>query len=116
MAFVEGSCHVFFNPPRRAPSGRSCLPRSCPRRQARAATVNLIGPSLGGALFGIGRTIPFLLDSISYLISTATLLGMRTPFQNEREADRTPVRARLVEGFRFLWTSRSCTPARSFTA
>jgi hypothetical protein len=28
---------------------------------------------------------------------------MRTPFEEERERDRSPFRARLAEGFRFLW-------------
>jgi MFS family permease len=28
---------------------------------------------------------------------------MRTPFQEERERDRSPLRSRLTEGFRFLW-------------
>jgi Major Facilitator Superfamily len=28
---------------------------------------------------------------------------MRTPFQEERERDRVPIRSRLAEGFRFLW-------------
>ena len=32
-----------------------------------------------------------------------SLLAMRTPFQEERERDRSPLRSQVREGFRFLW-------------
>jgi len=38
-----------------------------------------------------------------YAFSTLALLAMRTPFQEERERDRTPLGVRIGEGFRFLW-------------
>jgi hypothetical protein len=65
--------------------------------------VQLAGPPLGGALFGLARALPFVVDAISYAFSTLSLLAMRTPFQEARERDRTSVRAQLAEGFRFLW-------------
>jgi predicted MFS family arabinose efflux permease len=40
------------------------------------------------------------------VFSLVTLLAMRTPFQEAREPDRTPVRAQLAEGFRWLWSHR----------
>ena len=56
-----------------------------------------------GALFGLGRALPFLVDAGSYLASTVSLLAMRTPFQEERQRDPAPLRRRITEGFRFLW-------------
>jgi predicted lipid-binding transport protein (Tim44 family) len=68
----------------------------------RQAAVRLAGPTLGGALFGLGRALPFLVDAASYAFSIVSLLAMRTPFQEEREPDRASLRSRLAEGFRFL--------------
>src|SRR2546421_259958 len=65
--------------------------------------VQLAGPPLGGALFGLGRALPFLADAGSYLASTASLLAMHTPFQEERRPDSAPMGRRVTEGFRFLW-------------
>jgi hypothetical protein len=73
--------------------------------------MNVVGPPVGGALFAVARALPFLVDSISYAFSTLSLLAMRTPFQEEREADLASLRSRLVEGFSFLWNQpflRTC--------
>jgi cyanate permease len=87
----------------RAVVPRRQLPAAVGAMQARSAIVRLAGPPLGGVLFGIGRAVPFLFDAVSYAFSFLSLLAMRTPFQEERDVDRSPLRARLVEGFRFLW-------------
>jgi hypothetical protein len=79
------------------------LPAAAAAQTGRRAAVQLGGPPLGGALFGIARAVPFVVDAVSYAFSTLSLLAMRTPFQEERERDRSPVRARLAEGFRFVW-------------
>jgi MFS family permease len=68
---------------------------------ARMSTVRLIAPPVGGALFKISRALPFLVDSVSYFFSTASLLLMRTPFQEERTPGaRTPFR----EGLAHFWS------------
>lgn len=115
VAFVEGAMYVFFNiaeigalrsvvPPQQ-------LPTAAAAEQARYSTVTLVAPTLGGALFGVGRMFPFLAGSISPAFSLGTLLAIRTPFQQAREADNSGWRAQLAEGFRFLWARpflRSC--------
>ena len=68
---------------------------------ARMSTVRLVAPPVGGALFGISRALPFLVDSVSYFFSTASLLLMRTQFQEERAPGaRTPFR----EGLAYFWS------------
>lgn len=69
----------------------------------REAAIGVASPALGGALFGVARALPFLVHAALYVFSTTALLLMRTPFQEEREVDHTPLRSRLAEGFRFLW-------------
>ncbi|TML19067.1 MAG: MFS transporter [Actinobacteria bacterium] len=108
VAFVEGSMLVFFNI---AEIGavRSVVPtpqlqRAFATEQARLSSVYLAGPPLGGFLFGVGRSLPFLVDAVSYAFSTGTLLAMRTPFQEEREEiDTRKLRAQIAEGFAWLW-------------
>ena len=80
------------------------LPAAAAAETGRVAVVRLAGPPLGGALFGLARALPFLIDAASYAFSTLSLLAMRTPFQEERERDRSPLRSRLAEGFRFVWS------------
>jgi len=108
VAFVEGSMLVFFNI---AEIGavRSVVPtpqlqRAFATEQARLSSVYLAGPPLGGFLFGVGRSLPFLVDAVSYAFSTGTLLAMHTPFQEEREEiDTRKLRAQIAEGFAWLW-------------
>jgi MFS family permease len=67
---------------------------------ARGSIVRLLAPPLGGALYKLSRALPFLVDAVSYAFSTASLLLMRTPFQEERvPGKRTPFR----EGLAYFW-------------
>ncbi|MEN3313084.1 MAG: hypothetical protein V7645_2413 [Actinomycetota bacterium] len=80
------------------------LPAAAATETGRQAVVRLAGPPLGGALFGLARALPFLVDALSYAFSTVSLLAMRTPFQEEREPHRVSLRSRLAEGFGFVWS------------
>ena len=107
VAFVEGALYVFFNIAElgalRSVVPGPQLPAAAAVEQARWSTVTLVAPPLGGALIGLGRTLPFVANAISYAFSLASLVAMRTPFQEAREKDETPVRVQLAEGFRWLW-------------
>jgi MFS family permease len=107
VAFVEGAGAALF-----ASASAGALRAVVPARQlpaavsvvtGREATVILAAPPLGGALFGVSRALPFVAHAASYAVSTVALLAMRTPFEEERERDRSPIRSRLAVGFRFLW-------------
>jgi Transmembrane secretion effector len=68
---------------------------------ARGSIVRLGSPPVGGLLYDLARGVPFLVDAVSYAFSTASLLLMRTPFQEEREPGaRTPFR----EGLTYFWS------------
>jgi len=108
IAFVEGCGAALFSTSAvgafRAVVPPSQLPAAVASNTGRIAAVRIGGPPLGGALFGVARALPFLVDAASYVFSTASLLLMRTPFQEQRERDPSPLRERLAEGFRFLWS------------
>lgn len=110
VAFVEGSGAALFSPAAagalRSVVAPEQLEAAAGAQQARVATVTLAGLPLGGALFGLARALPFAVDAASYAFSTATVLAMRAPFQEARERDAEPLRARLAGGLRFLWRER----------
>lgn len=108
VAFVEGVGGVLFLAAQPG-AVRSVVP--APQMPAavnvltgRSAAVQVASPPLGGALFQIGRAVPFLVDVCSYAASFLSLALMRTPFQETRERDTAPLRVRFAEGFRFLWS------------
>ena len=107
VAFAEGSgAAVFFGAQPgalRAVVPARQLPAAAAAETGRQAVVRLAGPPLGGALFGLARALPFLVDALSYAFSSLSLLAMRTPFQEKREPHLASLRSRLAEGFRFVW-------------
>lgn len=106
-AFIEGSAFVFFNIAEvgalRSVVPARQLPAAAAAEQSRYAAVTLAGPGVGGALFGLGRSLPFLADAVSYAASILTLTWMRTPFQETREPDPAPLRTQMREGIAWLW-------------
>src|SRR6266581_9464429 len=107
VSLVEGTLFTFFNLAETA-----CLPQVVAKEQLSTAVAQgmvidsvseLIGPSLGGALYSIGRAIPFLTDAISYGASVLSLLFIKVKFQEER--DHTPIHlwADIREGLSWLW-------------
>jgi len=105
VAFVDTSAAVLY---RSGSSGavKAVVPQSqladaSSVTMARMSTVRLVAPPVGGALFDLSRGLPFLVDAVSYAFSTAALLLMQTPFQEERvPGARTPFR----EGLAYFWS------------
>ncbi len=75
------------------------------RNEARQQLAALVGPSIGGALLGLGRALPFLADALSYAVSFATVATVRTPLTPPRpRPPRRPLREDLLQGLAWLWT------------
>lgn len=90
VAVLQGAAGALFQPARTT-AIRSVVPAAQLRaalaqEEARAHGTSLLGPPLGGALFALGRAVPFLLDALSYLVSLICVLLVRVP---RRPADRT---------------------------
>jgi predicted MFS family arabinose efflux permease len=119
VTFLEGTFFIFFGLAESA-----CLPRIARKEQLPAAVAaneftysfsSLIGPSIGGALYGLGRAFPFVADAISYLASVIAVLFMRGVGKSgsrevERGADALGTQAKprrlrdeITEGMRWLW-------------
>ncbi|GIL28284.1 MFS transporter [Actinocatenispora comari] len=83
------------------------VPTAVARDEARTYAVGLVGPPIGGAVFGLGRALPFLADAISYLVSLVGLLLIRRPLQEKAkpaDTDTSPLHD-LLEGLRYTVTT-----------
>jgi predicted MFS family arabinose efflux permease len=107
VAFIEGLLGVVFDI-----AAVACLPRVVSREQLAQATswqiagsggASLAGPPLGGLLYAIKATLPFLADAVSYAVSVLSLFFVRTPLQGERSGQREPIAQEIRTGLAWLW-------------
>ena len=104
---VEATLGTFFNI-----AEVSCLPQvvsqeqlpaAMGRTQATAGIATLLGPPLGGLLFSLRSSLPFLADAVSYVGSVGSLFFIRTSFQEQRKALKRHLRREIMEGLRWVW-------------
>jgi len=107
---IEGTLLLFYNT-----ANHSSLPRLVPREQLAAASAqdegayyaaSLVGPAVGGALYQVGRVLPFLGDALSYLVSVLSLLLIKADLRQENLGGATRPRhlsAGMLEGLTWLW-------------
>ena len=108
VSAVEGTLFVFFNIAEVAALPRVVskdqLPAANAQNAATDGTSTLVGPALGGALFGFAAMLPFIGDAVSYAFSVVTLFFIPVRFQGERNvAARRTLRAEIGEGLVWLW-------------
>jgi MFS family permease len=108
VALVEGTLFTVFNVAEMA-----TLPTLVAKHQVAAAfalregvwsAATVVGPPLGGMLYGLGHGIPFAVDGISYLGSALSLVALGTAVRQPPNAQRPPIRAALGEAV--LWLTR----------
>lgn len=74
------------------------------RNSVRGAATGLIGPPIGGVLFGIARALPFLADALTYLLSFIGIALIRKPLQKDvAKRHRSSILRGLAAGFRFVF-------------
>ncbi len=80
------------------------LPTAFALMQGRGMAIRLIGPVVGGVLFGVARWLPFLADAVSFLINIVGVLMIRRPLGPDlsEEEPREPVLASIGAGIRFI--------------
>jgi hypothetical protein len=128
VVFVEGTVYVLFSL-----SQISALPHvvktgHLPQAYALDSTTDcmgmLLGPSLSAFLMGvaplveIGAILAYLVNSISYLASVLSLLGMHVSFRVECVRDNEPCGffGEVTEGLSFLWKERDLLSIALLTA
>ncbi|MEY9934545.1 putative MFS family arabinose efflux permease [Catenulispora sp. GP43] len=90
---VQRCCGVFFGSAERAvlpalvPQGK--LGDAIAQNEAKSRAANLIGPPIGGLLFGYGRGLPFLVDAVSSLLAAGGLRLVRADLRPARTSAPT---------------------------
>jgi MFS family permease len=107
VSVIEGSAGALFSP-----AAAAALPQivaSGQLEEAGAATegrtwgASLVGPALGGALYGLGQAVPFLIDALSYAASFGTVSRIRGRFRPEKPTGRKPLRHEVADGLKLVW-------------
>ena len=111
VAFVLGVAETLFDTSAMSilPNivGRDLLSRANGRLYAIELTMNqFIGPPLGGFLAAYGIALAFGAESAAYLVAAVALLAIPGSFRPVREGPPTRIRDDIVEGLRYLASSR----------
>src|SRR5712692_6516413 len=107
VSLLEGTFFVFFDIaevsclPRVVAAGQ--LPTAVAQNQATQGITGLLGPPLGGLLYGASRMLPFVTDALSYLVSVLSLSCIRVKFQQERTTAPRQLYREMAEGLTWLW-------------
>ncbi|WP_129263140.1 MFS transporter [Streptomyces sp. M3] len=72
------------------------------RLQARSQTARLVGPLVGGALFGLHPALPFAAEALGLLLSTVCVALVRTRSRARAKAGAVFSRRELLAGLTFL--------------
>jgi MFS family permease len=78
------------------------LPTALSQNQARRHIAELVGGPLGAAMFSVSKTLPFVFDAVTFLVSFVSLSRIRTDL-SPVPRPRRRVRADLAEGLRYVW-------------
>jgi MFS family permease len=112
VGLVQGSASAFYLGASRGSLRRivtsAQLPAATSMTQARGQAATLIGPPVGGALFGVARFLPFGFDSVSFgaiAIAAALLRKPLDPVRAPGEA-REPMRRAVTRGMQYVFKVR----------
>jgi MFS family permease len=108
FAFAEGTFGTFFSAAETVALlrvvGQNKLTAAMSQNDASLSIASTIGPSIGGFTYQLfGKTIPFFVDSISYLGSIISLFFIKSEFQEERVIGEKNIKNEIIEGLVWFW-------------
>ena len=107
VCVIDGGANVLFDPSASAALPAivddSQLEQAWAATEARSYGASLVGPVLGGFLYGLGSAVPFLADAVSYLVSAGTVSRIRGRFRPERTGERKSLWYEVGEGLGVVW-------------
>ncbi|MGR6317443.1 MFS transporter [Micromonospora soli] len=89
--------------------GKAELPAALGALGAMSNGLRIVGASVAGAAFALGRVVPFAFNAVSFLASAVSLRAIRAEFQEERKSALASPRELLTdirEGLAWLWRKR----------
>ncbi|WP_329570934.1 MFS transporter [Kitasatospora sp. NBC_01266] len=113
VGVVQGCSSAFFMGASRGAVRRIVpseqLPQAMALTQARGQAAAMIGPPVGGALYGVAQSLPFLLDALSFGAITLTSALVRGSLDPEPDPDagsagrpREPIGRLVTAGTRYV--------------
>ena len=81
----------------------SLLSDAIAQNEAKSRAAGLLGPPLGGLLFGVGRAVPFLVDGATSLAAAAGLLVVRSNLRPVRDSAPQSVWRESAHGLTWIW-------------
>lgn len=82
---------------------RDQVPEAVALSQARGHAVSLAGPSVGGGLFALGRTLPFVLEALTSLLCMLFVWRIRRPLKPENRPSTRRLLPDVGQGWAELW-------------
>lgn len=79
------------------------VPTALGYTQSAFNAIRIVGASLAGLAYSLGRAVPFAANAVSFAVSGITLGLMRTRFQEERAAAPRKLTAEIREGLAWAW-------------
>lgn len=108
VCFVSGAASTFFSPAETASLKRIVGPdqlgTAMSVNQARGALGSVVGPPISGALYGISRALPMLVDAITCAVAACLAMFVRTDLKPHREEAQevSSVWRDVIEGVRYI--------------
>jgi MFS family permease len=107
VVVVASACNAFFGTAEHSSLRNivapSQLPAAVARNEARSYGTGLVGPPLGGLLYGLGQSLPFFGDALTFLASLVGVALVHRPLQQPRAGKPAGNASALAEGFRFVF-------------
>lgn len=109
VAFIDGAGFTTFEVAQRAALKQLVpadeLSHAASLNQRREYGALLLGTPIGGALYGLGRAIPFAIDAVSYAASVLSIILIRRPLNERRQRPATAgtIHTEIAEGLRWVW-------------
>jgi MFS family permease len=115
LGMADGVCAAFIGPARttaiRGVVPVVQLPSAFAQEEARGHAARLIGPPLGALLYGLGRSVPFLVDAVTFLVAMLCALFAKVPRRaGQQDGTGLPaarsMRGEAAEAVGWLWRQR----------
>ncbi|MFD1529352.1 MFS transporter [Pseudonocardia aurantiaca] len=109
---VDGMCGAFVDPATwtaiRGVVPVPHLPAAYAQEESRRHAASLLGPPLGGLLYGFGRAVPFVADAVTFLVAALCAVLAKVPRRpaGGRERVRRGMHREAGEAVGWLWRHR----------
>jgi MFS family permease len=80
------------------------VPTALGAMQSAVNSIRVFGAPLAGAVYALGRAVPFVMNAVSFVVSASTLRLIRARFQEEKhEEERTRFTTEIRYGLAWVW-------------